>query len=237
MRSSTTLRPIGPGVDLLEALAEVSRAGEAWIDGTGHLEGIELRVAGEATDPVRALKGRFTLLHLAGPSGGPYAATLARASDGGIEVRGGVLVRARSAGVTLAVHACTAAAPTVARPAPSEVRGRDRVEPVEAAVRAPAGPPAPVWARVAAANAAAAERDAEEDEELELALPEAGDLVDHFAFGLCEVLTSDGDRLRIRDVQGPGRIREVSLSMLRVVGPTESDGKRLFRLVRKGSGV
>src|SRR5215468_12162559 len=127
MRSSTTLRPIGPGVDLLEALAELSRAGEAWIDGTGHIEGVELRVAGEATDPVRALKGRFTLLHLAGPSGGPYAVTLARASDVGIEVRGGVLVRARLAGVTLAVHACTAATPTVARPMPSEVRGRDRV--------------------------------------------------------------------------------------------------------------
>jgi hypothetical protein len=95
-----------------------------------------------------------------------------------------------------------------------------------------------MWARVAAANAAAAERDAEEGEELEPAQPEAGDLVDHFAFGLCEVLTSDGDRLRIRDVVqgGPGRIREVSLSMLRVVAPTESDGKRLFRLVRKGSG-
>ncbi len=87
MRSSTTLYPIGPGVELLEALAEVSRGGEAWIDGTGHLEGIELRVAGEATDPVRALKGRYTLLHLAGPSGGPYTVTVARAAESGIEVR------------------------------------------------------------------------------------------------------------------------------------------------------
>ena len=51
-------------MDLLEALAEVSRAGVAWIDGTGHLEGIELQVAGEASDPVRALKGRFTLLQI-----------------------------------------------------------------------------------------------------------------------------------------------------------------------------
>src|SRR5262245_30183116 len=164
MRSSTTLRPIGPGVDLLEALAELSRAGEAWIDGTGHLEGIELRVAGEATDPVRALKGRFTLLHLAGSSGGPYAATLARASEGGIEMRGGVLIRARSAGVTLAVHACTVAAPAPAvRATPSDVRGRERTESADAP-RPAAGPPPPVWARVAAANAAAAERDAQEEE-------------------------------------------------------------------------
>ena len=62
MRSSTTLVPIGPGVDLLEALAELSRGGEAWIDATGYQEAVELRVAGEGSDPVRALKGRFTLL-------------------------------------------------------------------------------------------------------------------------------------------------------------------------------
>jgi len=235
MRSSTTLYPIGPGVELLEALAEVSRGGEAWIDGTGHLEGIELRVAGEATDPVRALKGRYTLLHLAGPSGGPYTVTVARAAESGIEVRGGVLVRARSAGVTVAIHA-TSSAPAAPRTG-TEVRGRERAEAAEAAqarTPGPAGPPAPMWARVAAANAAAAARD-EEDEEEHL-VPEAGDLVDHFAFGVSEVLTSDGDRLRIRDVAGPGRIREVSLSMLRVMQPTESDGKRVFKLVRRGAG-
>jgi hypothetical protein len=234
MRSSTTLYPIGPGVELLEALAEVSRGGEAWIDGTGHVEGVELRVAGEATDPVRAFKGRFTLLHLAGPSGGPYSVTVARAAESGIEVRGGVLVRARSAGVTIAIHA---AGPAALRSAGSEPRARERVE-VEAAQAArapgPAGPPPPVWARVAAANAAAAARDEEDD--VEPLAPEAGDLVDHFAFGVSEVLTSDGDRLRIRDVSGPGRIREVSLSMLRVMAPTESDGKRLFRLVRRVPG-
>jgi hypothetical protein len=236
MRSSTTLYPIGPGVELLEALAEVSRGGEAWIDGTGHVEGVELRVAGEATDPVRAFKGRFTLLHLAGPSGGPYTVTVARAVESGIEVRGGVLVRARSAGVTIAIHA-TSAAQAVVRGTASEPRARERAE-VDSGQTgrgpSPAGPPAPVWARVAAANAAAAARDEEDD--VEPLVPEAGDLVDHFAFGVSEVLTSDGDRLRIRDVSGPGRIREVSLSMLRVMQPTESDGKRVFRLVRKGPG-
>jgi hypothetical protein len=235
MRSSTTLVPIGPGVDLLEALAELSRGGEAWIDATGHLEGVELRVAGEATDPVRALKGRFTLLHLAGPSGGPYSATLARATDAGIEVRGGVLVRARSAGVTAAVHASSSATPT-RRAMPGDVRPRERPQGVDVSQeRVGAGPPAPIWAQLAAANAAAAARD--EVEEVDQALPEAGDLVDHFAFGVCDVVSSDGDRLRIRDVQGPGRIREVSLAVLKVMSPTESSGKRLFRLVRRGAGV
>ena len=120
------------------------------------------------------------------------------------------------------------------RPQRGEVR-RDNPDaetlPARPAVGTPAGPPAPMWARVAAANAAAAERD--EEDEVEQLHPDAGDLVDHFAFGLGEVLTSDGDRLRIRDVQGPGRIREVSLTMLKVLGPTESDGKRLFQLVRR----
>ena len=47
------------------------------------------------------------LLQLAGPSKGPFVVTLSRASDTGIEVLGGVLVRARSAGVHVAVHAAT----------------------------------------------------------------------------------------------------------------------------------
>ena len=240
MRSATTLHPIETGVDLLDALGELSRRGEAWIDGTGHLEAVELRVAGEATDPVRALRGRYTLLHLAGPSGGPYAATLARATDGGIEVRGGMIVRARSAGVTVAVHASTAAAPTaVARGSSADDRSRDRRDepPPSPAAGAP-GPPAPVWARVAAANAAARDRDEQDaEDEVDPLLPEAGDLVEHFAFGICEVLTAEGERLRIRDVQGPGRVREVSLDMLKVMGPTAGQGgKQLFRLVRKGVG-
>jgi hypothetical protein len=236
MRSATTLHPIETGVDLLLALDQLSRRGEAWIDGTGHLEAVELRVAGEANDPVRALRGRYTLLHLAGPSGGPYAATLARATDGGIEVRGGMIVRARSAGVTVAVHASTAAAPTaVARGSSIEDRPRDRRDdPVPPAAAAAQGPPAPMWARVAAANAAARELDADDEDEVDPAVPEAGDLVEHFAFGICDVLTAEGERLRIRDVNSPGRVREVSLEMLTVMGPTAGEGgKRLFRLVRR----
>ena len=64
-------------------------------------------------------------------------------------------------------------------------------------------------------------------------LPEAGDLVQHFAFGLCEVLMAADERLKIRDLKGPGRIREIRLEMLIVHGPTEKDGKKLFRLERK----
>ena len=86
------------------------------------------------------------------------------------------------------------------------------------------------WAAEASAHAEAQADDPYEDEP---PLPEAGDLVQHFAFGLCEVLMAADERLKIRDLKGPGRIREIRLGMLIVHGPTEKDGKKLFRLERK----
>lgn len=66
----------------------------------------------------------------------------------------------------------------------------------------------------------------------ESAMPEAGDVVEHFAFGRSEVLKSDGDRLHLK-VGKDGRIREIALEMLRV-SPLESNGpQRRFRLDRK----
>ncbi len=63
-------------------------------------------------------------------------------------------------------------------------------------------------------------------------LPEAGDVVEHFAFGRSEVLKSDGERLHIK-VGKDGRIREIALEMLKV-SPLESNGPhRRFRLDRK----
>ena len=63
--------------------------------------------------------------------------------------------------------------------------------------------------------------------------PEAGDVVQHFAFGRADVIKSDGDRLHLR-VHKDGRIREIALQMLKVseLGGTV-DGKRSFRLDRK----
>lgn len=69
-------------------------------------------------------------------------------------------------------------------------------------------------------------------EDIDGVFPEAGDEVQHFAFGRCEVLKSDGDRLHLR-VGKDGKIREIALEVLRVqLMPTEGD-KRLFRLDRK----
>jgi len=63
--------------------------------------------------------------------------------------------------------------------------------------------------------------------------PEAGDTVIHFAFGECDVESSDGDRIRLRQ-RKDDRVREVSLEMLRIEAPTTDDaGKRHFKLSRK----
>ncbi len=63
-------------------------------------------------------------------------------------------------------------------------------------------------------------------------VPEAGDVVDHFAFGKCDVVKSDGDRLHLR-IHKDGRIREIALEMLRVT-PLEDDGTgRRFKLERR----
>jgi len=203
---------IAAGVDLVEGLAQLAGA-DGWVNGTGQVEAVELRVAAEGASAITVLRGRFNLLSLAGPRGGPFSVTLARLSDAGLQVLGGELVRARSAGVTATLQPAT----------------RDAAA---SAGRLPGAPA--TWASAAAASTEATARDEEEPEE---SAPEAGDWVQHFAFGLCEVLTADGDRLRIRDVDGARRIREVALTMLRVTGPTESDGKRLFQLVRRGPPV
>lgn len=63
-------------------------------------------------------------------------------------------------------------------------------------------------------------------------LPEEGDAVEHFAFGSCDVVKSDGDRLHLK-VRKDGRVKEIALEMLRVQ-VLESEGTvRRFLLQRK----
>ena len=64
--------------------------------------------------------------------------------------------------------------------------------------------------------------------------PEMTDLVNHFSFGDCEVVSSDGERIRLRQIKD-GRVREVSLEMLKIERPTIDPvtNKRSFKLARK----
>jgi len=64
--------------------------------------------------------------------------------------------------------------------------------------------------------------------------PDVNDMVTHFSFGECEVIGSDGERIRLRQIKD-GRVREVALEMLKIEGPSVDPGtnKRLFHLSRK----
>lgn len=215
---------VADGENLLDALAEACGKGDGWLAAVGHVDSVEIRVAGEGADVRKQLRGRLTLAQLSGPYGGPYFATLARHTSLGAELVAGQLLAARSAGVTATLWTAQGSVRELVDAAPP------RAEPaVEAAApQAAAAPAASGWA--AAAHAAAADL-AEEDEEPQR--PERGDLVRHFAFGLCEVLQDTGDRLKLRDLHGPGRIREIAVDMLEISPAPAHNGKRVFKLSRK----
>jgi hypothetical protein len=134
------------------------------------------------------------------------------------------LLAARSAGVTATLWTAQGSVRELVDAAPARVEAA--AEPEKTAAAAPAGSG---WAAVA--HAAAAELAEDEDEEPQR--PERGDLVRHFAFGLCEVLQDTGDRLKLRDLNGPGRIREIAVDMLEMSPAPVYNGKRVFKLSRK----
>jgi hypothetical protein len=218
---------IADGENLLDALAEACGQGDGWVAAVGHVDSVELRVAGEGADVRKQLRGRLTLAQLSGPFGGPYFATLSRHTSVGSELVAGQLLGARSAAVTATLWTAQGSVRELVDAAPPRVEA-----PVPAPEKSAAAAPAAAgWA--AAAQAAAAANAVEEEDE-EPKRPQRGDLVRHFAFGLCEVLQDTGDRLKLRDTHGPGRIREIAVDMLEISPPIEQNGKRVFKLSRKG---
>lgn len=88
--------------------------------------------------------------------------------------------------------------------------------------------PAPGVEMAAALPPKIQRRNAQPDE-----FPEENDVVTHFLFGRCIVLTSDGERLRLQQ-EKDSRVREVALSMLRIDAPTVlEDGRKHWELSRK----
>jgi len=70
-----------------------------------------------------------------------------------------------------------------------------------------------------------------DDDEAEEA-PRFGDRIDHFVFGLCDVMVVREERMKIRDVGG-GKLREIHLRAVKVLKPVEQDGRRVFKLARR----
>jgi hypothetical protein len=207
---STTARThtLPNGTDVRKALLAMSEQTTGWVMASGALEALELRIDGVP----RRIDGKSPIVSLTGPCGGPYMIAISRSG----QTLAGELDNARSAGMTIIlIPAEPAEAPkAVAPPNPQ-----------------PQTPGKGGWAASALATAEVT-RDAE-PEDAPSAMPGAGDVVQHFAFGLCEVLMGDEDTLKIRDMHGRGRIREIRLEMLKVSGPTAREGKRMFKLERR----
>jgi len=232
-----------------------------WLRGGGILAGVELRTFGERTR-TRHLRGPVQLVSLEGSVGQlagrvsvGLRAVLVYDTDRGVETVAGEIVHAE----ILALEALVTAfddlrvvreldEPTGTWLIAAGKPAASAEEPVPSPAAAPSPPastpaPAPAAEVPAGWGAAIAASEAKKDEvpiapaqsaaALDALLrPRAGDFVEHFAFGRCEVLKADGDRIKIK-VPKDGRIREISLTALRVT-PIEGRGpKRSFRLERR----
>lgn len=233
------------------------------VDGFGELRDPVLWPRTEGGDRTEVqLDGVWDLVSLRGSGESATSITLVallcRQSAGGPETRGGVLAGGSVVSATMrlgsgsdATHsqpparsqpvaALQASAPAVPPPTPRPAEAAPTAAPVPPATpSAPlAAPPAPVAATSSPAapvfgSSGMLPKRPVTVTESEESYPEEGDMVTHFAFGRCTVVTSDGERLRLQQ-ERDGRVREVALSMLKLNRPTVSDdGKRHWELGRK----
>ncbi len=114
-----------------------------------------------------------------------------------------------------------------------ELPAPPRAEPPPEPARVePARPPAPVTTVEMHTPPTPLRRRAREDSTE--VYPEVGDRATHFHFGECTIIASDGERIRLRQ-ERDGRVREVSLEMLKIEPPTAdpATGQKTFLLSRK----
>jgi hypothetical protein len=224
------------GADFVEYTKRELAGESGWLHAHGVIEGVELAIPAQTNPVRRVLEGRALMVSCVGPARGPFSVVLARAAEGrrdpgAPETFSGWLVRGRVLEVTAVVTPVPAMIPAQALPEPPVLR---RVSASPSPLGAEEVAATSRWAAAAAASAAAAEEAteaAEVDEEDNF--PAAGDRVQHFAFGLCDVLMSDGESLKIRDVREHGRIREIRADVLLISKPALKDGKRVFKLTRR----
>src|SRR6478735_3095831 len=126
---------ISDGENLLDALAEACGKADGWIAAVGHVDSVEIRVAGEGADVRKQLRGRLTLAQLSGPYGGPYFATLSRHTSVGSELVAGQLLGARSAAVTATLWTAQGSVRELVDAAPSRAEAAS-AEPPKAAANA-----------------------------------------------------------------------------------------------------
>ena len=256
----TLLLTLREGTELPEGLTDLledEAVAAGVLRGHGVLVDASIRVhspLGGALGTVRTLVGESQLVVLDGSigmaGGHPIAelrAVLARETDLGVETVAGSLVAGRVLRAELVILALDDVAVALDPNAPPPPRASapqlpfDRASEPRAIERAVERAPSP-WADAVKASAAAPAQNPKSPPkpplraaqvEDDTPFPDHGDLVDHFAFGNCEVLKGDGDRIHVK-VGKDGRIREIALEMLKVTLKSEPDERpRRFRLERK----
>ncbi len=230
-----------PGEDIVSgAVAALRSSGApfAWLLARGTLREALVEGASRSGGITRAIEGSH--LELASASGVWHvhdetinlSGVIAREIDTGADVVAGRLVAAVADRVEIVCFLATPAAPPIPPRSATPI-----ATPVSAPLDDAFSPPAaetyggtPGSVPQAQLPPKPVRRAADEQRET---YPEPGDRVSHFAFGECLVESSDGDRISIKQDKD-GRIREVSLAMLRIDPPqTDAEGRKHYRLQRK----
>lgn len=239
-----TLKTYATGTELSSAFR--AEGSNAWVRAHGKLSDVELRAhdGRTVTLSVSGAGASLTLVSLEGRAGGELTALVAHTDALGTRLVTGELVAAFTAAP---VDACIAHESYASSDPPARDVRESRVVPLAAesepsfakAIEASASnvalapvPPAkgsaPSLTQAIPARPAKPQSAAEET-----VFPDAGDRVEHFAFGSCEVLKSDGDRLHLR-LGKDGRIKEIALEMLKVTElPGDGAPGRRFKLERR----
>jgi predicted DNA-binding protein with PD1-like motif len=245
---------------LLEKLRDEGVA-SGWLRASGVLADVALRTVDARAGrvgPARVLSGPVQALTVDGAIGTgddgavgcSLRAVVAREGDAGLELLGGEIQAARVLGLEVLVTAlddvelgrtldASAGVYLLGQAAVGATRPRTWSTAVAASDDADPSRTGPgPQGTGAGSGTRMPQKPARHAVDLDSPMPEAVDLVEHFAFGPCEVVKSDGDRLHLR-VQKDGRIKEIALEMLRVTplddAPAEGDAapRRRFKLDRK----
>jgi predicted DNA-binding protein with PD1-like motif len=229
--------------EALVARLNEERVACGWIRASGVLADVELRAfdarLGGFGGP-RRLVGPVHVLALEGSvgltAGEPSVslrALLAREGDGGLETLAGEITSARTIALEVLVTVLEDLSLARALDDSAGVWLLDSAGPSPAPVRPAGGAP---QVAPSSSNAQMPQRPVRPHRPTEppTLVPEAGDVVDHFAFGRCDVVRSESDRLHLR-VHKDGRIKEIALEMLRVTRLEGDDEKepRRFKLERR----
>ncbi len=230
----------------------------AWIRANGLLSAVELRRSGHEA---QTLDGDLLLVSLEGPALGPLVGLVSVSDALGTRLVAGEVIAALVATTTTMCILHESAEPEVAG-APEQVLERSMAPAPESPSQAPAtqsSPALPHLPQAAPSSPAETPRERERElpparssaptlslsqamptrpmkpvaAEVETLVPDAGDRCEHFAFGTCEVVKSDGDRLHLR-LGKDGRIKEIALEMLKVTElPDDGAPGRRFKLERR----